>query len=249
MRFSEKTSIKSSSSSVISYRSKPRLNISASPVFMNMDTDDHDMARFIMALRAQGIRDTTLMAAFEHTPRAAFFEPNYAAYLYQDIALPLPCGEEASSSHFIARVLSAAALQPQEQILEIGTGSGYQTALLSLIAKRVVSIDRYRTLATLARKCLSAIGLSHVDLRVGDGLAGYDLPQASFDCIIINGAVSEVPEALSDRLLPNGRLILCMQNENEQVLQALHFTGDSVKAVNHGSSNMAPMKPGRAIAL
>ena len=249
MRFSEKTSLKSANGNVISYRSKPRLNISAPPVFMDMDTDDHDMARFIMALRAQGIRDTTLMAAFEHTPRAAFFEPNYAAYLYQDLALPLPCGEEASSPHFIARVLSAASLQPHEQVLEIGTGSGYQTALLSLIAKRVVSIDRYRTLATLARKSLSAVGLSHVDLRVGDGLAGYDLPQASFNCIIVNGAISEVPEALSDRLLPNGRLVLCMQTESEQILQVIHFLDESVKAVNHGSSNMAPMKPGRAIAL
>ncbi len=253
MIFSTKTSIKPSQSSVLSYRSKPRLNISAFPVAMssdiNTDLDDHDMARFIMALRAQGIRDTRLMAAFEHTPRAAFFEPNYAAYLYQDVALPLSCGEEASSPHFIARVLAVSCILPNEQVLEIGTGSGYQTALLSLISKRVVSIDRYRTLATLARKSLSAVGMSHIDLRVGDGLAGYDLPQASFDCIIINGALSDVPEALSDRLLPNGRLVLCMQNQGEQILQVIHFKEDRVEVVSHGAVNSAPMKLGRAVAL
>jgi protein-L-isoaspartate(D-aspartate) O-methyltransferase len=246
MKFNQKATAKSGA---ISYRSKPRLNISASPIAMMSDANDYDMARFIMALRAKGIRNTALMSAFEHTARVKFFEPTYEPYLYQDMSLPLPCGEEASSPHVIAQVLSAANLAPHEQVLEIGTGSGYQTALISLLAKRVVSIDRYRTLATLARKSLAAIGLTQIDLRVGDGLAGYDLPQGNFDCIIVNGLVSEIPEVLVDRLLPNGRLILCMERVGVQTLHSIVFSDEGVIASYHGAMQFAAMKLGRAVAL
>jgi protein-L-isoaspartate(D-aspartate) O-methyltransferase len=242
MKFVEK-------SGAISYRSKPRLNMSAVPITMARDAHDYDMARFIMALRAKGIRNTALMSAFEHTARHKFFEPTYEPYLYQDMSLPLPCGEEASSPHVIAQVLAAAALTPKEQVLEIGTGSGYQTAMISLLASRVVSIDRYRTLATLARKSLAAVGLTQIDLRVGDGLAGYDLPQANFDCIIVNGLVSEIPEVLADRLLPNGRLILCMEKEGVQILHSIVFSDEGVAASYHGATHFAAMKLGRAVAL
>ncbi len=246
MRFNEKAAAKSCA---ISYRSKPRLNISSAPIAMANDVNDYDMARFIMALRAKGIRNTALMSAFEHTARLKFFEPTYEPYLYQDMALPLPCGEEASSPYVIAQVLSAANLAPHEQVLEIGTGSGYQTALISLLAKRVVSIDRYRTLATLARKSLAAVGLTQIDLRVGDGLAGYDLPQTNFDCIIVNGLVSEIPEVLVDRLLPNGRLILCMERADVQTLHSIVFSDAGVIASYHGAMQFAAMKLGRAVAL
>jgi protein-L-isoaspartate(D-aspartate) O-methyltransferase len=249
MRFNDKTSISTGNLNVTSYRSKSRLNISAAPIVPVDDANDYDMARFIMALRARGIRNTALMSAFEHTARVKFFEPTYEPYLYQDISLPLPCGEEASSPHVIAQVLAAAALIPKEQVLEIGTGSGYQTALISLLASRVVSIDRYRTLATLARKSLAAVGLTQIDLRVGDGLAGYDLPQANFDCIIVNGLVNEIPEVLADRLLPNGRLILCMEREGVQLLHSIVFSDDAVRASYHGTTHFAPMKLGRAVAL
>ena len=234
---------------VISYRSKPRLNLAAQTVAMRSDTDNHDMARFIMDLRAKGIRNTALMSAFEHIARVEFFELGFEPYLYQDMALPLPCGEEATSPHNIARVLNVANIAPHEQVLEIGTGSGYQTALIAQLAKRVVSIDRYRTLATLARKNLSAQGLTQVDLRVGDGLAGYDLPQAHFDCIIVNGAMSEVPEALVDRLLPDGRLVLCLDEGENQSLQSTQLIGTELKVEMHGASQMGAMKLGRAIAL
>ncbi len=238
-------------SRVLSHRSMPRLNLRATsaPKPEDYGQENYDMARFIMALRARNIRNTPIMAAFEHTPRGAFFDPAFEPYLYQDITLPLPCGEEASSAFFIARMLTAANIQPHEQVLEIGTGSGYLTALLGLLARRVVSIDRFRTLATLARKSLSVVGRSQIDLRVGDGLAGYDLPQSNFDCIIVNGAVSHVPEALADRLLPNGRIILCLDDENGQHLQSAQFLGTDVKIMDHGRSNLAPMKPGRARSL
>ncbi len=214
------------------------------------DTNENmEMARFIMSLRASGLRDTALMSAFEHVPRAEFFDSDCAAHVYSDISLPLSCGEEASSPHKIARVLSSASITREMDVLEIGTGSGFQAALLSLLAKRVVSIDRYRTLATLARKSLSRAGFNQIDLRVGDGLAGYDLPRGIFGCIIVNGAVAEVPEALLDRLAPGGALVLPLGNAESQVLTRIEIDGAGLKSSSIGEICFGTMKQGRALAL
>jgi protein-L-isoaspartate(D-aspartate) O-methyltransferase len=211
---------------------------------------DLSMARFIMDLRSKGVRSTALLSAMERVPRQAFFAPDKAPFLYTDFSLPLPCGEEASSAHRIARILSVAEIGPKAQILEIGTGSGYQTAILSHLAHRVVSIERYRTLAVMARKSLARLDLRNAELRVGDGLSDADLPPFGFDRIILNGSIAELPEALIDRLLPGGAIIApILLSSGEQVLRRMAFEQGGAKAIDFEPIFFSPLKFGRAAAL
>ncbi len=210
------------------------------------EAGDMAMARFIMALRAQGIRNTALLSAFEHVARAAFFDAELADYLYADLTLPLPFGEEASSAHRIAQILNQAKLHSAMRVLEIGTGSGYQTALLATIVGEVVSIERHRSLGMLARKGLSRLGLHNAEFRHGDGLASYDLPASQFDLILINGGISAVPEALLACLRENGVILAPIGDETGQELTQISHPSANLQPSAFGQSRFGMLKRGRA---
>lgn len=175
--------------------------------------DDTDMqtvrrAEMLAVLRRRGIASEAVLDAMAQVPRERFVPNHLAELAYEDGALPIGDGQTISQPYIVALMTEAAELGPESRVLEVGTGSGYSTAILSLLAGHVFSIERHDTLATAARERLETGGyLDNVTLSVGDGTLG--LPEkAPFDAIIIAAAGPRVPEALRAQLAMGGRLIM-----------------------------------------
>ncbi len=175
--------------------------------------DDTDMkakrrAEMLAVLRRRGIASEAVLDAMAQVPRERFVPDHLAELAYEDGALPIGDGQTISQPYIVALMTEAAGLGPESRVLEVGTGSGYSTAILSLLAGHVFSIERHDTLATVARERLEKGGyLDNVTLSVGDGTLG--LPEkAPFDAIIIAAAGPRVPEALRAQLSMGGRLIM-----------------------------------------
>ncbi|MGH7880667.1 MAG: protein-L-isoaspartate O-methyltransferase family protein, partial [Candidatus Binataceae bacterium] len=128
--------------------------------------------QFLLTLRRRGIGDQTVLRALDEVPRGKFVEPEFVGRAYADQALPIDCGQTISQPYVVAYMTELLALRPHHRVLEVGTGSGYQAAVLSRLARDVVSIERYRTLAERARARIEALGYENVDIVVGDGFAG-----------------------------------------------------------------------------
>src|SRR5690348_2388937 len=162
---------------------------------------------FQLALRRRGISDQAVLRAMEEVPRENFVTANFIDSAYADQALPIECGQTISQPFVVAYMTEQLDVAREHRVLEIGTGSGYQAAILSRLAREVVSVERYRTLADAAIERLKALGYSNVTVRVGDGMAGAaDL--APFDRIMITAAAEDVPEALVDQLAAGGKLVV-----------------------------------------
>ncbi len=161
---------------------------------------------FQLTLRSRGISDQAVLRTMEEVPREAFVEKGDAAYAYRDSALGIACGQTISQPFVVAYMTEQLSLQKQHRALEIGTGSGYQAAILSKLCREVVSIERYRTLADGARKRLEKLGYDNVEVILGDG---YAVPEnlGTFDRIIVTAAMETIPDGLLDRLEPGGILI------------------------------------------
>jgi protein-L-isoaspartate(D-aspartate) O-methyltransferase len=161
---------------------------------------------FQLTLRRRGISDQAVLRTMEEVPREAFVEKGDAAYAYRDSALGIECGQTISQPFVVAYMTEQLAVQKQHRVLEIGTGSGYQAAVLSKLCREVVSIERYRTLADSARKRLARLGYGNVEVILGDG---YEVPDhlGSFDRIIVTAAMEKIPDKLLERLEPGGVLI------------------------------------------
>jgi protein-L-isoaspartate(D-aspartate) O-methyltransferase len=170
-------------------------------------TDDVERMEFQLALRRRGISDQAVLRAMEEVPRENFVAPSLIDSAYADQALPIECGQTISQPFVVAYMTEQLEVGPGHRVLEIGTGSGYQAAILSRLAREVVSIERYRTLADAANKRLNALGYTNVTVRVGDGMAGApDL--APFDRIIVTAAAEDVPAALAAQLAAGGKMVL-----------------------------------------
>ncbi|MGI3126487.1 protein-L-isoaspartate(D-aspartate) O-methyltransferase [Nitratireductor sp. PBL-C9] len=165
-------------------------------------------AEMLAVLRRRGIASEAVLDAMAQVPRERFVPNHLAELAYEDGALPIGDGQTISQPYIVALMTEAAELGPESRVLEVGTGSGYSTAILSLLAGHVFSIERHDTLATAARERLETGGyLDNVTLSVGDGTLG--LPEkAPFDAIIIAAAGPRVPEALRAQLAMGGRLIM-----------------------------------------
>ena len=161
---------------------------------------------FQLSLRRRGISDRNVLRAMEAVPRDQFVADTDREHAWQDTALAIACGQTISQPFVVAYMTEQLQLQPGHRVLEIGTGSGYQAAILSKLARDVLSIERYRTLADSARARLERLELHNVEVMLGDG---YAVPASvgSFDRIIVTAAMEEVPDALLDRLEPDGLLI------------------------------------------
>lgn len=162
-------------------------------------------ASFILSLRAKGIRDTALLRAMELVPREVFAPRRFTDLARTDVALPLPCGQTMTGPATVAAMLLALGVQPGQRVLEVGTGSGYVTALLARLGAEVTSVERFSTLAAAAAQHLKIVEAGKVRLEVGDGLAIR--MRDRFDRILLNGARSELPEALMPLLGSGGRLV------------------------------------------
>jgi protein-L-isoaspartate(D-aspartate) O-methyltransferase len=174
-------------------------------------SEDFRKIELIMALRNQGIRDQAILEAIERTPREMFLGDPFRPMAYADQALPIACGQTISQPFVVAFMTDRLKLNDRCKVLEIGTGSGYQTAILSPLCRRVYTIERYRTLAKEAGERFTALVLSNVTQMVGDGHKGWP-NQAPFDRIIVTAAASEVPEPLADQLAIGGIMIIPLED-------------------------------------
>jgi len=170
-------------------------------------TDDRRRTRLLQSLREQGIRDERVLAAIEAVPREAFVEQPFAEEAYADAALPISCGQTISQPYVVALMTEALQVAPQHRVLEIGTGSGYQAAVLGRLSAHVFTIERYSTLAETAGERFRKLGLSNIVQKVGDGTLGWP-EEAPFDRIIVTAAAKEVPQALLDQLAMGGILVI-----------------------------------------
>ena len=161
---------------------------------------------FQLTLRRRGISDQAVLRTMEEVPRESFVEKGDAAYAYRDSALGIECGQTISQPFVVAYMTEQLNVQRSHRALEIGTGSGYQAAVLSRLCNDVVSIERYRTLADSARARLKKLGYNNIEVIVGDG---FDVPDSAgtFDRIIVTAAMERIPEKLLERLEPKGVLI------------------------------------------
>ena len=162
---------------------------------------------FQLTLRRRGISDQAVLRAMDEVPREHFVTPEFAESAYADQALPIACGQTISQPYVVAYMTEQLEVEPQHRVLEVGTGSGYQAAILSRLAREVVSIERYRTLADTARERLKTLGYTNVTILAGDGFAGAP-DQAPFDRIMVTAAAEEVPDALVDQLGEDGKMVL-----------------------------------------
>jgi protein-L-isoaspartate(D-aspartate) O-methyltransferase len=160
----------------------------------------------VRLLRAEGIRDRRVLAAFRAVPRAGFVPPAAAGQAYVDEPVRIPHGQVTTQPSLIAAMVVALRLTGGERVLEVGTGLGFQTAILALLARRVVSVERFPDLAAQARANLAAAGLDRVTVVVGDGTLGVP-EHAPYQAIVVAAASPEVPGPLVEQLEPGGRLV------------------------------------------
>ena len=179
-----------------------------------------DQIGLIMQLRRRGIRDNNVLRAIERVPRELFVDPAFADNAYQDIALPIECGQTISQPYVVAFMTEQLELNPQHKVLEIGTGSGYQAAVLSHLCRRVYTVERWRELQKAAERRFTKLGITNVSTIIGDGWLGWP-PQAPFDRIIVTAAAEEAPPALLDQLKVDGRMIIPLgeTRDTQQLVQ------------------------------
>ncbi|HEY4941195.1 MAG TPA: protein-L-isoaspartate(D-aspartate) O-methyltransferase [Rhizomicrobium sp.] len=167
---------------------------------------DPRQIQLIMELRGQGIDDARVLGAVERTPREIFVEAPFTAHAYDNSALPIACGQTISQPFVVAYMTQHLDVRENMRVLEIGTGSGYQAAILSPLCRRVYTIERHRPLLDQARARFDALKLHNVVSRLGDGFAGWP-QQAPFDRILLSCAVAKVPPILIEQLKIGGILI------------------------------------------
>jgi protein-L-isoaspartate(D-aspartate) O-methyltransferase len=196
--------------------------------------------RLIEALQANGITDLAVLHAVDSVPRHAFVPSAVIHRAYEDSALPIGNGQTISQPTVHARSLQELRLTGKERVLEIGTGSGYQTALLAHLAAQVFSIERMPALFERARETLQKLGVRNVSLLLGDGTLGWST-YAPYDGIVVGAAAPEVPQPYLDQLAEHGRLVIPVGDRDEQVLAVFTRRGTSFERRDVGPVRFVPL--------
>jgi protein-L-isoaspartate(D-aspartate) O-methyltransferase len=191
-------------------------------------------------LRARDISDERVLAAMERVPRELFVPDDERRRAYADAALPIGHGQTISQPYMVARIAEALTVRPGERVLDVGTGSGYQAAVLAELGAEVVTIERIPELAESARASLAAAGYPQVDVRVGDGTLG--VPElAPFDAIAVAAAAPAFPQTLYEQLRPRGRLVVPVGGERVQRLEVIVRSPEGPAVVHSVPCRFVPL--------
>ena len=204
------------------------------------DTFGGYRARLVETLRGLGIQNLAVLKAFAETPRHLFVPEAVRHRAYEDSALPIGAGQTISRPYTQARYLEVLRLTGRERVLEIGTGSGYQTALLGALADQVFTIERVRTLAQTARESLRAAAVGNVSILVGDGTLGWSA-YAPYDAILVAAGGPQVPPPLIEQLGPNGRMLIPLGERGAQVLTLVERAADGLRQTPLDGARFVPL--------
>lgn len=191
-------------------------------------------------LRKRGITDEGLLTAMQRIPRHIFVAETHQSKAYDDKPLPIPCGQTISQPYMVAIMTELLELDAGSVVLEIGTGTGYQAAILGSLAKSVISIERHKALAMLARKHLESISVENVLVRVGDGTRGAP-DEAPFDAIMVTAGAPEVPSALIEQLAIGGCLVCPVGNRKNQKLIVVRRHADGFERIKSTRCRFVPL--------
>ncbi len=199
--------------------------------------------RLIMELRSHGISDIAVLSAIERIPREAFVPPSFHDQAYENTALPIGMGQTISQPSVVAFMTQALEVTDRSKVLEIGTGSGYQAAILSKLCRRLYTIERHRALLREAEKHFADLRLRNVTTKCGDGSKGWP-EQAPFDRIIVTAAAPEVPQALIDQLAVGGILVAPVgSRRGDQHLVKLRRTETGIETETLWAVRFVPLVP------
>lgn len=209
-----------------------------------------EMMALLLAIREQGVMDSSLLNVFEATPRRMFLNAGQVqGRLGPKSGAPIACGQVQTPPTVIAGVIQALDIKPTDKVLEVGTGSGYQSALIARTCGKLYSIDRFKTLIAEAEQRFRGLKLTNIITRVSDGELGWP-EQGSFDCIVINAGVRAVPTVLLDQLKPEGKIVAPILQEKTAADIVLHIKAyDGLKVEHLRSARFLPLIPGIAVNL
>lgn len=196
--------------------------------------------RLVELLQSQGIRDLSVLHAIDGVARHLFVPTGVRHRAYEDSALPIGNGQTISQPSIHARYLELLRLKGTEKVLEVGTGSGYQTALLSRLASQVFTIERIAPLLDKAREVLSQLGANNISFMLGDGTLGWR-QFAPFDAILVGAAAPEVPAAYTEQLAEGGRLLIPLGQRDEQILNLFTRVGDELEREDIAPVRFVPL--------
>ncbi|HJX01435.1 MAG TPA: protein-L-isoaspartate(D-aspartate) O-methyltransferase [Terriglobales bacterium] len=191
-------------------------------------------------LRARGIFDERVLSAMSEVPREEFVPPELREHAYEDRPLTIGCSQTISQPYIVSSMLQAAELRPEDRVLELGTGSGYQAALVAEIVVEVVSIERHAELAEVARERLLRLGYRNVEIVIGDGTLGY-APRAPYDVILVSAAAPYIPQPLVQQLAIGGRMVLPVGSRDLQELMLVRRDADAIRQVRLDGCAFVPL--------
>ena len=196
--------------------------------------------QLIETIRERGIEDLEVLRTFDLVPRHLFVPESVQHRAYEDAPLPIGFGQTASQPSLQALYLQTLHIEPNHRVLEIGTGTGFQTALLAHLAQHVYSVERLRELSVKARQILDSLRITNVALLVGDGTIGWQR-YAPYDAMLVSAAAPDVPQVLLDQLAPAGRLLIPIGGRSEQTLTLFEKTAEGIRRENITACTFVPL--------
>jgi protein-L-isoaspartate(D-aspartate) O-methyltransferase len=233
------------------WRKEERVTKPDDPIEIHDGMPDEGVGRmeFLLSLRRRGISDREVLRAMDTVPREDFVLPEFADEAYADQAMPISCGQTISQPYVVAYMTEQLGVKREHRVLEVGTGSGYQAAILGQLAGEVYTVERYRTLADRARATLTRLGYDNVTVIAGDGLAGVPT-HAPYQRIIVTAAAESVPDTLVDELADGGVMVLPLgEHSGPQRIVKLIKSKDGVTRQELIWVRFVPLLPGQAREL